>query len=419
MKYYYDPQNRLPYKKRLRNRIIAITLFILVCASIGSCIYISGDSKDKSLIVNGVKQTSAAVADSAQASAAQDFSAGSGTADSASAPESALKPLTGDAIATTEAAPEASNSADIDTAAKTIPDNDPVDSVHIKAQKDVFLAEKIDNMLRRFRPMHSAILVVEPKSNEIIAWGETKGYKVQNSPDYFVKETFPAASLAKTITIAAAMESNRYSLNSPIPDRGAHHTLYKNQLRVPENYKGATIELQDAYAKSANPPLAIIGMNTGAKRLREAARNLGYNMNFPGGIPARSAYLRPEIAHRARRGQVQREHLLRAARRDGTLCHERHRKEAHFAPQHGPQELQRAHHRRKDRLSRRAGPARAIRMVHGIRAVEGRPLEIDHRRHHAGARPAGIPLAARMPGGGHDNELLGAPDALAEKIMAQ
>ena len=294
MKYYYDPQNRLPYKKRLRNRIIAITLFILVCASIGSCIYISGDSKDKSLIVNGVKQTSAAVADSAQASAAQDFSAGSGTADSASAPESALKPLTGDAIATTEAAPD---SADIDTAAKTIPDNDPVDSVHIKAQKDVFLAEKIDNMLRRFRPMHSAILVVEPKSNEIIAWGETKGYKVQNSPDYFVKETFPAASLAKTITIAAAMESNRYSLNSPIPDRGAHHTLYKNQLRVPENYKGATIELQDAYAKSANPPLAIIGMNTGAKRLREAARNLGYNMNFPGGIPARSAYNPPDSGY--------------------------------------------------------------------------------------------------------------------------
>ena len=148
MKYYYDPQNRLPYKKRLRNRCIAITLFVIICVSIGSCIYISGNAKEKSLIVNGVKQTSAAVADSAQASAAQDFSAGSGTADSASAPESALKPLTGDAIATTEAAPEASNSADIDTAAKTIPDNDPVDSVHIKAQKDVFLAEEQPRLLR-------------------------------------------------------------------------------------------------------------------------------------------------------------------------------------------------------------------------------------------------------------------------------
>ena len=301
MKYYYDPQNRLPYKKRLRNRCIAITLFVIICASIGSCIYISSNAKEKSLIVNGVKQTSSAADPSDQIedgiSTAESNNDSLKKAPNDPITEPALKSLIGQAVATTDAAPEASNSADIDTAAKAIPENDPVDSAHIKAQKDVFLAEKIDNMLRRFRPMHSAILVVEPKSNEIIAWGETKGYKVQNSPDYFVKETFPAASLAKTITIAAAMESNRYSLNSPIPDRGAHHTLYKNQLRVPENYKGATIELQDAYAKSANPPLAIIGMNTGAKRLREAARNLGYNMNFPGGIPARSAYNPPDSGY--------------------------------------------------------------------------------------------------------------------------
>ena len=161
----------------------------------------------------------------------------------------------------------------------------------------MFLAEKIDQMLRRFKPMHSIVLVVEPKSNEIVAWGETKDYKVQNEPDYFTRNTFPAASLAKTITIAAAMESNRYSLNSPIPDRGAHHTLYKNQLRVPENYTGPTIELQDAYAKSANPPLAIIGMNVGASRLKAAAKNLGYNMNFAGGLPGRSNYAPPDSGY--------------------------------------------------------------------------------------------------------------------------
>ena len=305
MKYYYDPQNRLPYKKRLRNRCIAITLFVIICASIGSCIYISGGNKEKNLIVNGVQHAPASTADSIQSAADQsdgnNFTAGSDGLPATGQQNSLIgpttQPLNGDAGATADAAPEASNSADIDTASKSIPENDPVDSVHIKAQKDVFLAEKIDNMLRRFRPMHSAILVVDPKSNEIIAWGETKDYKVQNSPDYFVKGTFPAASLAKTITIAAAMESNRYSLNSPIPDRGAHHTLYKNQLRVPENYKGATIELQDAYAKSANPPLAIIGMNTGAKKLREAARNLGYNMNFPGGVPGRSVYNPPDSGY--------------------------------------------------------------------------------------------------------------------------
>lgn len=310
MKYYYDPQNRLPYKKRLRNRCIAIAIFVAACALIGSCIfkndekatqprgfvvngnYLTAESKEwikdtlrvDSSIIDSLKEAHRAIKlkDTLTESAAKSLFFGEAKASKEAA---------------TEAAPKEIDSASADTAAKSIPENDPVDSVHIKNQKDVFLAQKIDNMLRRFKPMYGVVLVVEPKSNEIIAWGETKDYKVQNEPDFFVKNTFPAASLAKTITIAAAMDANRYSLNTPVPMLGASHTLYKRQLRVPENYHGTTISLADAYAKSANPPLALIGMDIGAKRLREAARNLGYNMNFPGGIPGKSSYAPPDTGY--------------------------------------------------------------------------------------------------------------------------
>ena len=93
------------------------------------------------------------------------------------------------------------------------------------------------------------------------------------------------------------MDSKRYSLNTPIPMIGSYHTLYKNQLRVKENYTGPTIELQDAYAMSANPPLALIGLNVGAGRLKEAAKKLGYNTNFPSGIPGRSSYTPPDSGY--------------------------------------------------------------------------------------------------------------------------
>ena len=55
MKYYYDPQNRLPYKKRLRNRCIAIAIFVAACALIGSCIFKSGEqaAQPKGFVVNG------------------------------------------------------------------------------------------------------------------------------------------------------------------------------------------------------------------------------------------------------------------------------------------------------------------------------------------------------------------------------
>ena len=289
MKYYYDPLNRRPYKERMRNRCIAAGVFIILCVFIASCIF---GNKDSANAPEAGDQITAEQSSAEQPAVAPETPIDSVQADSAARLQAVL--VNGDKsedIANTQAS----------VVAAIAPDNAPepeiIDSIHIQAQKDVFLAEKIDNMLRRFKPMHSAVLVVEPKSNEILAWGETKDYKVQNEPDYITRNTFPAASLAKTITIAAAMESNRYSLNSPIPDRGAHHTLYKNQLRVPENYTGPTIELQDAYAKSANPPLAIIGMNVGAKRLRDAAHNLGYNMNFPGGIPGRSNYNPPDSGY--------------------------------------------------------------------------------------------------------------------------
>ncbi len=297
MTYYYDPRNRRPYKERMRNRCIAAGVFIILCVFIASCIF--GEKAEVSeakvaeeqLTAEPAAQTPDTLTAEAPATAATEIPAPAATDANAAGTPAGMQADKAEDLANAQAS----------IVAAIVPENAPepeiIDSVHIKKQKDVFLAEKIDQMLRRFKPMHSIVLVVEPKTNEIVAWGETKDYKVQNEPDYFTRNTFPAASLAKTITIAAAMESNRYSLNSPIPDRGAHHTLYKNQLRVPENYTGPTIELQDAYAKSANPPLAIIGMNVGASRLKAAAKNLGYNMNFAGGIPGRSNYAPPDSGY--------------------------------------------------------------------------------------------------------------------------
>ena len=273
-KYYYDPQNRLPYKKRLRNRCILAAIIILIFFQIGSCIFGGDDSEPNQVSVPEVN----AEIESIPQQEPGIFEDDSTDNDSIN-------------IAITQKA----------VLAEVVPENAPVeeriDSTHIKNQSDLFLAEKIDNMLRRFKPMHSAVVVVDPNTNEIIAWGETKDYKVVNKPDYLIKNTFPAASLAKTVTIAAGFESNRYSLNTPIPMIGRAHHLYKNQLRVKENYTGPTMSLQDAYAKSANPPIALIGMNVGASRLKSAGKALGYNVVFPGGIPQKANYAPPDTGY--------------------------------------------------------------------------------------------------------------------------
>ena len=273
----YQPRKRLPYAVRLRNRIIVFAVFMGLCALIGTCVF-----SEKAPVATENEEI--VEEESASPVTEQDTSA--------IIPQEGLFP---------KADSEDIVNTQTTVAAAVIPETPPevetIDSTHIKAQKDVFLAEKIDNLLRRFRPEFAVILMVDPKSNEIIAWGERRDNRVQEKPDYFIKNTFPAASLAKTITIAAAMESNRYSLTSEIPMIGASHTLYKNQLRIRENFKGPFIQMQDAYAKSSNPPLAIIGMNVGSDRLKSAAKKLGYNMNFPGGLPGRSSYTPPDTGY--------------------------------------------------------------------------------------------------------------------------
>lgn len=278
----YQPRKRLPYAVRMRNRIIVFAVFMGMSALMGTCIFSEKEAakptEEADEYIEEIDSTS---------------------------PNAAAMQAEQEQLPATELFQKA-DSEDIanmqaTVAAAVVPENpaeaDVIDSTHIKAQKDVFMAEKIDNLLRRFRPEHAVILMVDPQSNEIIAWGERRNNHVQEKPDYFIKNTFPAASLAKTVTISAAMESNRYSLTSQIPMIGSSIHLYKNQLRVKEGYKGPFIELQDAYAKSANPPMAIVGMNVGAERLRSAAKKLGYNMNFPGALPPRSNYAPPDTGY--------------------------------------------------------------------------------------------------------------------------
>ena len=279
---------RLPYAQRMRNRCIAITVLVTIIVGIVRCSTKDAPEPAKET----VEQAATTVVDSlAEAAAFADTNAFDSVVTENSNGLAALKGIEDEDF---DNASAGKTSATSTTAEST--DNDR-DTLHIKAQKDPLLADKIDILLRRYRPDLGVILVVDTKTNEIIAWGERRDGKVQNKPDWIGRATFPAASLAKLVTIAAAMESNRYSLNTPIPMIGRHHTLYLNQLRVPEKYNGPTMELSEAFARSANPPMAIVGKNVGGKRLNAAAAKLGYNKRFPGNAPNASNYNAPDTGY--------------------------------------------------------------------------------------------------------------------------
>ena len=195
---------RLPYAQRMRNRCIAIAVLVFIIVAIVHC-----STKEELSSENIVEKDSSTAPESvAETTVANDTNAFDDTTflDTAQPNPNGLSRLTG---IEDEDFDKARNGSGLDENGR--------DTLHIKSQKDPYLAEKIDQLLRRYRPDLCVILVVNTRTNEIIAWGERRDGKVQNRPDYIGRSTFPAASLAKLVTISAAMESNRYSLNTPIP----------------------------------------------------------------------------------------------------------------------------------------------------------------------------------------------------------
>ena len=143
----YQPRKRLPYAVRMRNRIIVFAVFMGICALMGTCIFGEKEApkpaEDTDEYVEE-QDSSAASTDALQANklSETEFFAKADSEDIANMQASVAA-----AVAPTEMPPEV----------------EVIDSTHIKAQADVFMAEKIDNLLRRFRPEHAIILMVDTK----------------------------------------------------------------------------------------------------------------------------------------------------------------------------------------------------------------------------------------------------------------
>jgi cell division protein FtsI/penicillin-binding protein 2 len=147
-------------------------------------------------------------------------------------------------------------------------------------QQDSILVKSVKTMLNRYHPPNAFILLMDAKSGNILAWGQRENDNNSEEPTFLQRDSFPAASLAKIVTAVAALE-NEINPNSKFPKIGRNSTLYKKQIFPAENYKGNTITLEEAFAKSNNPAMGIIGMGLGKDKLEATAQKLGFlNFNY-------------------------------------------------------------------------------------------------------------------------------------------
>lgn len=116
-----------------------------------------------------------------------------------------------------------------------------------------YLLKRMDRVNSRY----IGIVVMAPDTGRLLAMAGFN--KINPNRDPCLTADYPAASLFKIVTAAAAVEEKGYSASSRFKFNGYKHTLYKRQLTDKTNRYTNSISLRDSFAQSVNPVFGKIG----------------------------------------------------------------------------------------------------------------------------------------------------------------
>jgi len=144
---------------------------------------------------------------------------------------------------------------------------------------DVALTQHVFRVLRKARVKLGNVILMEPTSGRVLAYASTD---VERFPP---TRNYPAASLVKIITAAAALDRAPQTAKLPCRYRGSPYRLTPSRIDPPTH--GHTVSLRRALATSNNQCFAQLAVHAvGAAPLMEAIGRFGW-LAIPG--PAHSA----------------------------------------------------------------------------------------------------------------------------------
>jgi len=125
---------------------------------------------------------------------------------------------------------------------------------------DVGLHDKIASIYESYNPDYAAFVAIEPATGKIIS---LTSYVKENdyAGNFALSSTGPAASLAKILSAASALDQSLVTPDTVIPFNGKSTTLYKSQiLRHKDNKYTRRMPFSEAFARSSNPVFGRLGM---------------------------------------------------------------------------------------------------------------------------------------------------------------
>jgi len=152
---------------------------------------------------------------------------------------------------------------------------------YVKTSIDTELQQYLLKIMKRSYTKYLAIVVMEPKTGRIISM---VGFDKTNQTDNpCIEKRFPAASVFKIVTAAAAIEICGLEPNTKLSFNGRKYTLYKRQISEKTNKYTNRISFKNSFAQSINPVFGKLGsLYLGKAAIEEYAEGFGFNqtLNF-------------------------------------------------------------------------------------------------------------------------------------------
>ena len=179
----------------------------------------------------------------------------------------------------------------LDSKTIKLPVNDQVLQVETSLDSGLqnYLLEKMDRKNSRY----IGIVVMEADTGRVLTLA---GFdKANPSANPCLSSKFPAASVFKIVTAAAAVDHSGLTAESKMQFNGYKHTLYKSQLKERTNRYTNTISLKNAFAQSVNPVFGKIGkLRLGGTQLEKFADAFGFNTTINFELPLAPSHFKAE-----------------------------------------------------------------------------------------------------------------------------
>ena len=152
---------------------------------------------------------------------------------------------------------------------------------HFEFSIDKNLQSDAQSLLERYKVPWGALVAVQPQTGRLLALAG-HSHVDGSGAEFALRSGFPAASLFKIVTAAAAVERKGLTGEQKIHYRGGNYTLNRWNYRPNPKRDRRSMTLADALGKSCNPAFARVALeNLSKDTLQSYAELFGFNSDLP------------------------------------------------------------------------------------------------------------------------------------------